>query len=216
MWEGVDGCGLTALGWVRLGRAPGHGNGAEGRLTDWLHGWFELVFTLPPHFIFSHLYLRVWLSGCECWERVSVCVCARCIHICVHVRFYILVWINDCGSFHRNTHPHSSMAFHRLPACLALPSLALTWAPAHTLASDMWFRADVAVYESNAVIPQPPSCVVLLNTAQKQVPLLCLFENCSPMNKTHNATSLFLPSFSFFLLCSFPLSHYLGHHPLWI
>lgn len=35
----------SALVWIRLGGAPGHGDGSMGRLTDRQHGWFDLVFT---------------------------------------------------------------------------------------------------------------------------------------------------------------------------
>lgn len=160
--------GLAALGWVTLGRAPGHENGPKGRLTDWLHGWFELVFTLPPHFIFSSVSKS--LS-----EGIGVSACVRaCVeYICVHVCFYIMVWINDCGSFFRNTCPHSSMTFHRLLACLTLPLLVPHMGSCSYTGERTWFWIEVPVCESNAVIPQPPSCPVFLNTAQKQMPLLC-------------------------------------------
>lgn len=151
------------LGWVRFGRAPGHGNGAKDRLTDWLRGWFDLVFILPPHFIFFHLYK----SLIERMEALSMCVCTMFTYVCV--------FTSMTGSFHRNTHPHLSMAFHRLPACLALPSPVCIFCSCSYIGERMW---QMFLQCMKAILlhlkPQVVQC--FFNTAQKQVPLVCLLK----------------------------------------
>lgn len=52
---------MAAAQWryAAMDMAPVHGNGAKGHVTDWHHGWFDLIFTLPALSIFPHLYVRV-------------------------------------------------------------------------------------------------------------------------------------------------------------
>jgi len=178
-----------ALNWVRLGRAPGHGNGAKGRLTDWLHGWFDLVFILPPHLIFSHLYSLVWLRGRE----HCVCVCAHSVSISVHMCFYIRIWISDCGS------PWLFIGFQHVSLCRRSSSLRLLlilWR-AHVILN----RCSCSVWKQCCYTATPKLSSVFEHSWKKTSASALPFENCSLMNKTHIATPV---HFAPFLLFSFP------------
>lgn len=205
---GVDDCGLMALGWVRLGGAPGHGNGAKGRLTDWLHGWFDLVFTLPPHLIFPHLYSTVWLRQ---WEhcvyvacaRAFASVCTQWIHMCAYVLSHqgLNQWLWQFSQEHSSTFIHCFSS----ASSMSLPSLVLTSAHVHTLAS---------ACDSEQMFLQCMKAMLLyfnlwdaqcfLNAAEKQVPVLCLLKIVHWWTNLTllpvSSLPLFLVSFSVFFL----------------
>lgn len=201
MWDGVKG----GLRWLRLvgawlvytwqvSRSWKRSKGP----TD--YGWFELVFTLPPHFIFSHLCVRVWLRG---WERLVECACKMQTYMCMCA---FTSWFKSMTvAVFTRTRPHSSMAFYRLPACLALLSLVLTWAPVHTSVS-MCDSELKFLCMKTMLVYQPPSCPVFYFTAPKQVPLVCLLKIVPMVKNTHKChlslLALFLP-FSFFVTALF-------------
>lgn len=152
---------FTALGWVDLAGFQVTVMELKGRLTDWLHGLDGLIWSYSStsfHFLSS--VRKNWSDRangrqvCEC-VRASACTVWTWW---VHVWLYIRVRINGCGSFHRNIHLHSSLASHQLPACPALPSLVLTWAPVlvHWRAHVLFWPDVAAVYESKAAAPQSP------------------------------------------------------------
>lgn len=166
-----------------------------GWSTDSMDG---LNWSLLFHLIY--FLSSVCKSLIEGMGAFSVCACMMYAYVCMSA---FMVWINNCGSFHRNT-PHSSMAFYRLTcSAVAGPHMG----PCSYIGEHMWFCK--AFYTST-----PKLSSVFYHSPPKSATILP-FENCSLMNKTHNATSLFLPSFSHFLPL-FLLSICLGHHPLWI
>lgn len=205
MWEGVMG----GCRWLRLdGSWPGYtwpsflAQNWSWALTDRVHGWFDLVFTLPPHLISFHLCERVcdrggssvkWVLLCMIFlqgQSMTVAVLTEIHMVCLHLR--------------------PSMPCHWLPACLALLSLV------PTCYSQQMFLQCMDVVAVTHVCPKVG--LVFLNTGQEQVWLFCPLENGRRVHWWINATFLFLPSFSFpllppFLLRFLPSSSLFGTTP---
>lgn len=170
--------------------------------TDYMDGLNLSSF----HFLSSVTYELG--EGMERVECVCVRVCACCIHLCA---CWLLHHWNQWLS-RRDIHPHwlfVSFQHALLCCCWFSHELLLTRWRAHVILN------RCAMCRRNAVIPKPLTCSVFL-TQPKNKCHCSAFWKLFAVNKTHNSTSLLLPSFPLSLLCFCPPSHCLGHHPLWI
>lgn len=169
--------------------------------ADWPTPWMVWIrLYSSTHFIFLPSVCKSLIEGmeatraCVCTKYTSECMCASSswfgsTTVAVFTRTFICIHLRLFIGFQ-----HALLC--RLPV--------LTWAPAHTFGEHMWFWTDVWKQCCYTSTSQDVQC---------SWTLLCLLKNCSQMNKTHDATSFLLPSFSFLLLCSCPLSLCLGHQP---
>lgn len=123
--------------------------------------WIGLYSSTSFHFLSS-----VYKSLIERMGAFSVCAGMMHTYVCMSA---FTLWFESItvevfiGTLH--IHPWLFIVLH---AFFALPSLVLTWAPAHTLVS----TCDSA----KLFIPQPLSCSVFFITAPQKVPLFCLLK----------------------------------------
>ena len=169
--------------------------------TPWMV-WFGLYSSTSSHFLSSvckSLNVCVCVCVCVC---VFVCMRVHNISTCVHMCFYIRVWIPDCGSWKEHS---ATFIFGFSLASSMSCSAVLASAPAHTLASardsEQMFPHSM---KAMLLYLNPSSCPAFFEHSPKTSARALPFEKCSLINKTYNATHVFLPLFSLFFFLSFP------------
>jgi len=161
MWEGLTGgCWWLLLdaAWLEsIWRAPGHGKGAKGHVTNWHHKWFDLVFTLSSHLIFSSF---VWWSLIVGMWALSVCVGAWVESMTVAVLTAMLI----------SAPPWLLISFQHVCHCWCSHGLLIICWQVLAILN----RCSCSVWKQCCYTSNPPGSPLFLKKAQKQVvPLIC-------------------------------------------
>lgn len=175
--------------------------------------WFGLYYS--PHFIFSHLCVRVWLRGM--WV-LSVCVCVRCNHTCacVLLKQGLNQWLEAFRERHIRTPPWLFICFQHVSLCRCRCShgLPLIRWRAHVILN----RCSCSIWK-HCCYTSKPKLPSVFEDIPKNKCHWSAWKLFTDDQKTHTATSfllapppspspsLFLPSYT---LCGTPLFVILG------